>query len=343
MEEKTLLDITWRTILKICLAGALVYFLYLIRDIIVWLIFALTISILFNFLIDFLEKKKIPRILAVILVYVALFSALGFFIYQTAPIVLSEFRQFSQNFPVYIQKASPILQSVGIKIFEDTETLGQALRESLEKAGQNIFDALAFIFGGVSSALFIISLAFFLSLEKRVLEKTFLLFFPQRYKDHFFQLWPRCKRRVSGWFLSRIIGVIFVGGLTYLALAILNVRYAFLLALIAGILDFIPIIGPAVGAIVLTAVAALSSLFQALFVFLSFLLIQQLESTLLFPVLFKKFVGLSPVLVLLAIAIGGELWGMLGAVLAIPLTGIIAEVLKEYFETRRKEEAAEIL
>lgn len=336
-------QINWAVILKICLAGVLVYFLYLIRDIIIWLIFALTISILFNFIIDFLEKKKIPRILATVLVYLAIFSALGFFVYQTAPVVLAEFKQFSQNFQSYMEKVSPILRGVGIRIFEDTGTLGEALRESLQRAGQNIFDALIVIFGGVSSALFIISLSFFLSLEGGVVEKTLRLFSPQQYRERLLELWPRCKRRVSGWFLSRIIGVIFVGGLTYLALTVLNVKYAFLLALMTGILDFIPIIGPAVAAIILFVIAALTSLWQALFVVLSFLVVQQLENVLLFPILFKKFMGLSPILVLLALVIGGKLWGVLGAVLAIPLTGVIVEVVKEYFARKKEKETAEIL
>lgn len=342
MEEK-MLSINWRTMLKICLAGALVYFLYLIRDIFAWLIFALTISIIFNFLIDFLQKKKIPRILATVLIYLAIFGALGFFLYETAPIILAEFRQFSQNFQGYLQKISPLLQVVGVRIFESSESLAEALRGGLEKASQNVFGALIVVFGGVSSALFIMSLAFFLSLEEKVVERVLGVFSPRRYKERSLELWPRCKRRVSGWFLSRIIGVIFVGGLTFLALSILNVKYAFLLALLAGILDFIPIIGPAVAAVILTIIAALTSFWQALFVFLSFLVIQQLENSLLFPILFKRFMGLSPVLVLLAIAIGGKLWGVLGAVLAIPLAGVIVEVLKEYFDRKKEKEQPEIL
>ena len=100
-----------------------------------------------------------------------------------------------------------------------------------------------------------------------------------------------------------------------------------------------PIIGPVVAGAVIVSVVALTSLFQALFVAIAFIVIQQLENNLLFPILFKKFLGVSPVLVLIALAVGGKLWGIAGAILAIPLAGVVFEVLKDYLKKLRKDES----
>ncbi|MBZ9572592.1 AI-2E family transporter [Patescibacteria group bacterium] len=337
MNQQSTFNISWSTIFKIVIAVICLYILYLVKDLIVWFIFALVIGILFNYLIDFLEKKRIPRLAATILLYFGVFVALGFFTYKTAPIFLSEIEEFTQNLPQYLQKISPIFEKFGVQAFKSTEALTQTLQINLEKAGENIFSALFSIFGGAFSTLFIIFLAFFISLEKNLVERVLTAFSPSKYKEYLHGLWERSKQKVSGWFISRVIGALFVGSLTYLILRILNVEYALILSLMAGILDFIPIIGPLVAGLIIAFIVALTSLFQAGFVLVAFFIIQLLENNLLFPLLFKKFTGLPPVLVLVAFAIGAKLWGVLGAILAIPLAGVIFELLKDYLAKRKRE------
>jgi len=336
MNEKTF-NVSWGTILKIVIAVICLYVLYLLKDIIVWFIFALIIGILFSFIIDFLEKKRIPRIAATVILYFGVFAVLGLFVYKTAPVFLSEIQKFSQNLPQYLQKISPLFEKLGIGVFKTTEDLIQAMQESLGKAGDNIFNALFTIFGGIWATLFIIFLAFFISLEKKFEERILEAISLKSHKNYLLNLWQRSKQKVSGWFISRVIGALFVGSLTYLILRILNVEYAFILSLLAGILDFIPIVGPLIAGVAIAFIVALTSLFQAGFVLIAFFIIQLLENNLLLPLLFKKLTGLPPVLVLLAIAVGAKLWGVLGAILVIPLTGVIFELLKDYLAKRKRE------
>ena len=336
MNEKTF-NVSWGTILKIVIAVICLYVLYLLKDIIVWFIFALIIGILFSFIIDFLEKKRIPRIAATVILYFGVFAVLGLFVYKTAPVFLSEIQKFSQNLPQYLQKISPLFEKLGIGVFKTTEDLIQAMQESLGKAGDNIFNALFTIFGGIWATLFIIFLAFFISLEKKFGERILEAISLKSHKNYLLNLWQRSKQKVSGWFISRVIGALFVGSLTYLILRILNVEYAFILSLLAGILDFIPIVGPLIAGVAIAFIVALTSLFQAGFVLIAFFIIQLLENNLLLPLLFKKLTGLPPVLVLLAIAVGAKLWGVLGAILVIPLAGVIFELLKDYLAKRKRE------
>ena len=104
-----ILDISWGTIIKITLALGALYLIFLVRDILIWFIFALIISILFNPAINFLRKARIPRVLAAILVYLGIFTFLGFFIYLLAPLLFSELQQFSVNLSAYLTKPLPIL------------------------------------------------------------------------------------------------------------------------------------------------------------------------------------------------------------------------------------------
>lgn len=312
------------------------YILYLIKDIIIWFIFALIISVLFNFLIDYLEKKRIPRIVSASVLYLAVFALIGFFIYKTAPLMLYEIQEFMANLPTYLKKISPFFEKLGVYSFKNTKTFIDTLQQSLTNAGASFSNALSGIFGSASSTILVIAIAFFISLERLFVERVVGAFSPPRYRDYLFGLWRRAKKKVSGWFITRIIGMVFIGALTYVVLIILNVKYAFLLSLIAGFLDIVPIIGPLIAGVILTAIVALNSPFQAIFVVVAFLIIQQIENHILFPVLFKKLIGLPSVLVLVAMAIGGELWGAAGAILAIPLGGVIFEIFKDYLARKKQ-------
>jgi len=341
MEQQSILNISWGTIFKICLAVICLYILYLIRDIVVWFIFALVISILFNFLIDFLERKKIPRAIGATISYFGIFVLLSFFIYKTAPVFLSEIKEFTQNLPYYLRQISPFLEKFGVQAVQNTQSLIEALEFGLEKAGQNIFNALFSIFGGVFSTIFIVSLAFFISLEKGLVERILITFSSAEHHEYLRYLLEKSKKKVGGWFISRLIGILFVGISTYIVLAILNVEYAFILSLMAGLFDFVPIVGPILAGIIIGAVVALASPVQALFVLLAFIIIQILEGNLILPLFFKKFVGVPPALVLLALAIGGKLWGISGAILVVPLAGIVFEILRDYLEKERGKEEKE--
>jgi len=339
MNDEKVLDISWGTIFKITIAFFCFYFLYLIRDILILAIFALIFSILFNPAIDFLQRKKIPRALAVIFVYLGVFGIISLFVYLTASLFLREVQQFLQIFPQYFEKISPYLKGLGVEIFESFETFVKTFHDWLIRISSNIFSVLTSIFGGIFSAFLVITISVFLSLEENFIEKSLILIFPKRYKNFVLDLWKRSQIKVSGWFAAKIIGCLFVGVFSYLAFFLFNIKYSFLLALSAGILDFIPIIGPIVTGILIFLLISSESIPQAIFALITFILIQQIEGSILTPILTKKFIGLPPVLVLISLAIGGKLWGVLGAVLIIPLAGIIYEILKEFLEKRKAEDA----
>lgn len=337
MDNERTLDISWGTIFKIFIAVISFYILYQIRNILVWFIFALIISVLFNPAINFLRKLKIPRVLAACFVYIAFFGVLTLIIYFTVPLFVSEIKQFSQILPQYFERISPSLKGLKIEAFQDIESFVNTLGEILNKITVNIINILFVVFGGIFATIFILTLSIYISLDEKGIERRLVLFFPKKYETIVLSIWGRCEKKVNGWFLTRIISCLFVGFASFLTFLIFNTPYPFSLGLISGLLNFIPIVGPIITGIFLFIIIALESIPKAIFVLIVFTLIQQIENGILTPLLSKKFVGLPPVLVLLSLSIGGILWGFLGAILAIPLAGILYEFLKEFLEKRKSE------
>lgn len=338
-QTEKILDISWRTILKISIAVAVFYILYSVRHILIWFIFALTISVLFNPAINFLQKRRIPRSIGVILVYVGTFGLLSLLIYLVVPLFIFEIQTFLGSFPEYFEKISPPLKGLGFQAFESIENFLKALGKTLEGMADNIFSALFSIFGGVFTTLFVIVTAVFLSLEEKAVEKTLLLLFPKKYEAQVLTIWERCQKKVTGWFGARILACLFVGVLSYITFFFCDIKYPFTLALFAGVFNFIPYIGPLLTGIVLFLIIFPVDWAKGILVLIIFTIIQQLENSILTPMLMKKFVGLPPALVLLSLVIGGNLWGLLGAILAIPLFGILFEFLREFLQKRKDKKA----
>lgn len=218
-----ILDISWRTILKIAIAITIFYFLFSIREIIVWFIFALTISVLFNPAVDFLHKKRMPRGLAVVLIYVVTFGILGLLIYMMVPIFISEIRGFIEFFPQYFEKISPSLRGLGFEAFSNIETFLKSVEKNLQAIAGSIFSAVFAIFGGIFTTLFIFITAIFLSLEEHAVEKTLTLLFPKKYEAQALNIWQRCQKKVAAWFGGRLLACLFVGVASYIAFIIFAV------------------------------------------------------------------------------------------------------------------------
>lgn len=339
MSEKTL-DVSWETIIKFFIASFIFYVIYLARDIAIWFFFALVISILLQPAVNFLRKIYIPKIIAIFFIYLSIFGFLGLLIYLTAPIFVYEIKQFSQSLPSYFERISPILKQLGFDIADGFGEVANILTGNLEKSSKSVISALLAFFGGLASTVFILTIAFFLSLEEKGVEKVLILLSPKKYEAYIITLFKRAQSKVAGWFGARILACLFVGVASFIVFYVFGVKYTFILALLAGIFNFVPYIGPWITSVLLIVfVASFStSWFLVFYVLSAFLLIQLIENNLLTPILMKKMIDLPPVLVLLALLVGSQIFGFLGTVFAVPVFGIVYEFLKEFLEKRRKDE-----
>jgi len=339
--ENTKLDFAWQSVIKAVVAVCFLYILFIIKDILIWFLFAGIIAIIFNSPIVFLKKWKIPRILAAIFVYVGFFGLISLLIYLVIPLFINEVQGFIQSFPYYFERVSPSLRGLGFDAFQSFDTFLNSFSDLLNAMSGNVFSGLIVFFGGLTSTLFVIATAFFLSLDERAIEKTVAVLFPKRYEAYALALLERCEKRVTGWFLVRLIACVFVGVACYVAFLLLNVPYPFTLALFCGVFNFIPYIGPFVSGAVLFMLIFPTEMLKGIFSLIAFGLIQQIEGNIISPVLMKKVVGLHPALVLISLALGAKMWGFLGALMAVPLLGIVFEFIKEFIEKKKERELKE--
>lgn len=338
MNGERILDVSWGTIFKIAIAFYIFYLIYLVKDIFSLFIFALIISLLFNPSIDFLQKKKVPRVLGTILIYSVFFSIAVFLIYLVTPFFASEIKQFGQFFPQYFEKVAPTLRDFGIGTPDNFGDLIKAFQSWVAKASGDILSAILAIFGGIFSIFTIFTIAIFLSLEEKSMERAVVLLTPKRYEPYILDILEKSESKVSGWFGTRVLGCIFVGFLTWLASWLFDINYAVSFGIVAGVLNFIPYIGPVLTAMLFGIFTIVDSVEKTAFILIAFVIIQLIEGNILTPALTKKFVGLPPVLVLISLMIGGKLWGLSGAILVVPFAGIIYEFTRDFLAKKREEE-----
>lgn len=336
---ENILSISWGTIAKVFIAIFIFYIIYLVKSIALWFLFAVAISVLLEPAIDFLRRLKIPKIISILIVYFSIFGIVGLLIYLSAPVFISEIKQFSQNLPGYFIQISPVLRQFGIQTAQDFDSFVSVAIGNLQESSESIIRAVMVFFGGIFSAISILTFAFFLSLEEKALERTLLLLFPRRYENQIKIIFEKSQSKISGWFGARVLACLFVGLASYVVFYIFGVKYAFTLSLISGILNFIPYIGPWITCILLVVFIAVSSSswMTLLYVLVAVFAIQEIENNLLTPVLMKKMTDLPAVLVLMSMLIGAEVFGFTGLVFAVPVAGIIYEFLREFLQKRREE------
>ena len=335
------LDISWMAIIKILIAGLVLYALFLARDIVIWFLFALIISLLIEPVVVFLGKLFIPRFLAVSLVYASIFVALGLMVYITAPIFIFEVGQLSANIPDYFEKINPVFKSLGIVVSQNFDSFTGNLMDALKESSTGIFKAATAFFGGVASTLLIFTFAFYISLEEKGVEKVLMLLAPKKYEDYILSIFHKAQFKVAGWFGARLLACLFVGIASFVMFFLFGVKYAFILSVISGVLTFISFIGPLITAILAELFVGVSNSWViAAYVVIALYLIQAAENNIITPLLMKKIIDLPPILVLIALLLGGILFGFLGMIFFVPVFGIIYEFLKEFLMKKKEQESA---
>jgi predicted PurR-regulated permease PerM len=340
MENKQIIFLSWSSIFKVFAVAFLFYLIWFLKDVITWFVLALLLSFLLNPIINFFHRLKIPRIIATIIVYFTLVAVISYIIYFSVPFIITEIQKFSVTLPMHITKASPFLERLGIEIQYDLQLLTKNLLERTQQISAGVFGAISIVFGGMFSTFFILSMAFFISLEEQAMTKFLVLVFPKKYEETVIEIYKDCQRKVSGWIGARLIISIIIGIATYILLIILDIQYAFILSILACILNFIPYLGPVITGVILIIFALITSIWwKVIIIAIVFTIIQQLDGNVITPILTNKIIGLPPIFVLLAIIIGGPLFGLvLGAILSIPLAGIAYELGKKYFTNKKKKE-----
>ena len=331
--KSQLINISTLTIIKVILILLSLWFVYLIRGVLAILFVSIILSVLIDPLADWFEKKKIPRGLAVLAVYVILITLLSLVVVLLVPPIVSQFQQLIERLPVYWQKitATQIGEFASQYDFKNLEESFKSIETSLARG---VFATVGGVFGSVTALFLILVLTFYMVTQEEALKKTIKSFIPDQYLPYINQLSIRIQQKMTAWFKGQLILCFVVGFFAYIGLLILGVDYALALGLIAGITEIIPYVGPFIGGAVAVFIAFGDSPPKALMVVVLYLIIQQLENNLLVPRVMQKAVGLNPIVSIIALIIGAKLGGIVGALCAIPIASIISIFIQDFKERR---------
>jgi len=341
MAETKTINISTGTIFRVIIIILSLVFLYIIRDIIAIFIFALIVASAITPAVNLLEKIKIPRVLGALLVYIIVIVVLGFLISLIIPSIAKDVKDLSSNLPKYTENLSLKFDSLQKTSSKYRELIRQAqgflsnIENLLRKAASNLFSTAINIFGGVFSVMLALVLSFYLSVQKRGVQRTLVSVVPNQHRDYVLNLWERSQRKLGRWLQGQLFLGILVGVLVYIGLSFLNVKFAILLAILAGVLEIFPYIGPVLAAIPAIILGFLQAPILGLWVLILYVVIQQVENYLIVPLVIGKIVKLNPVIVILALLIGGKLGGVLGMILAVPITAVIAEFFRDLIKKHK--------
>jgi len=319
-------EISHKTIIFAVFFVITLWFLFFIRDLIFQLFVALIIMATFNPFVTRLQKYKIPRVASVILVYALFVGVIGGAFFALIPHLAEQTASFVSSLPrLMVQLGVPV-------IFRD-----QILEQLLAQVGavpSQLAKALASVFSNVFAVITVFIFSFYLLLSRDKLDDQLGYFFGEDKREKIDKIIDHLEVRMGSWARGEAILMFIVGLSTYIGLRLLSVPFALPLAILAGILEIIPYIGPIVSAIPAVVIGFGISPITGLATTALAFLIQQLENYILVPKIMQTSTGINPIVTLFALTVGFRLAGIIGGLLSIPIVITLQVVFKEYFQAK---------
>lgn len=333
MEKNSIkLDISLFLILKVIGILLLVYFLFLIRDVLVILGISFILSAALEPVVDKLQKKfRMPRWLGVLTIYALFIAILYVFISMVAPVLNEQIRNLIANRDNYSQDIDRMIASWPVEVQDKVREAVRAIPDEIRswRVG-DISDRAFGIFSGIGSFVAILVISAYILSLKNGMKQTVSAFVPEERRELFLKIFSEITRKMSLWFRGQLLLSLTVGVVTFIGLTIMGIPYALILAIIAAFTELIPIIGPILGAVPAVIVALFVSPLMAVIVGAFYVFVQQLENHILVPQVMRKAVGLNPVIIISSMLIGAKLLGILGVILAVPVASSISVVIRQW-------------
>jgi len=328
-------NITAGSMIKAILFALLIVLLWFLRDIVVVVLTAIVLASAMEPGIRFFMRYKLPRILSIILLYVLIgvifFGVIFFFV----PPVLNDASNLLKSLPQTLSTINLNQQIGGISLSQFTSTLNPAnvlqnLSSTITSTTGGVFDTVSAFFGGLTSFVLVVVFSFYFCVQETGVDDFLRIVAPVDNQAYVLNLWKRSQDKIGKWMQGQIVLAIIIGVLVFLCLFIFGVPHPLLLAVLAAVFELIPVFGQFLAAIPGVAVGfAAGGVTEALWVALIYIVVQQFEANLIYPVVVKKVVGVPPLLVILALLIGFKLFGFLGVLLSVPLAGALQEVVSD--------------
>jgi len=327
-----------QTILTIAGLGIVIFALWPAREALLLIYVSALIPMGFSPLVRIIERPRsrsgrlrIPRWLAILAIYLMIVGVLVLVGLMVIPPLVSQAEALWGKLPDEFNRFQSFLMRY--KLVTRRITLAEAVQNAPSGSGTNavgtVLVALSTVIGGMFVLVTILILSFYLLVEAHSMFEYLIRFVPAARRADVATAARQAVTKVSAWLRAQFVLAGVMGTFAAVGLGFMGVPYFYVIALVAAIGETIPIVGPVIGGITAVAVALTVSAKLALTVGIFFLVLHQLEANVLVPKIMERRVGVSPVAVMVALLIGGALWGLVGAILAIPTAAILSIVVEE--------------
>jgi len=314
----------------------LFYFFFEIRGILLIVFVSFLLAAALDPIVDKMQHKGLPRALSVLMIYVVLFVLAGLFITNVVTLIADQVIEIGRNVSQFVSNLNegsgfPFAAQLKPYIDQFYKTVDlQAAASQLQGALQVIAGQLLSISIGLLNLLLVMILTFFMTVEEKAMEEFYRSLFPSRYSQYISTRLEAVKDQIGYWLRGQLLVSIIAAVLSYVGLSLLGVNYALTLSVIAGLSMVIPVIGRVFAWIIAFPIVFNQDPWMALWMSVVYLGIQQIENNYIVPVIMSRAVGLSPIIIIIAMMIGGQYLGILGLVLSIPIATTVAIFVRDY-------------
>ncbi len=341
--ENRTIEISAGTIAKTVILLVVFWLIYLLRDSVLAVISSIVIASAIDPGVRWFEKRRVPRVVGVIAIYLSGFALVGFILFFIIPTFLSETSSLVSNIPKYMSQINDAIPLLDQSILEGYIPIIKQIADTISNASyvQNLSHGGAVtaagvpidsakVFQGVISFILIVVLSFYFSVTRDGITHFLRIVTPIKSEEYVISLWTRTKTKIGAWMQGQIFLGALVGSIIFLLLSVLHVKHALPLGFLAGVLEIIPVFGPTLSAIPGVMFALLDGGAGLGFaVLLVYVIVQQFENHIFYPLVVRKMVGIPPILVIISLVVGYELAGFLGILLSVPLSVLLVEIIDD--------------
>ncbi|MBN1915625.1 AI-2E family transporter [Candidatus Dojkabacteria bacterium] len=346
----TRVEVTTKTILTVAAIIIAGFVLVKLQGVVFILFISFIITSSLRPLVDKFDSKKIPRIVTIFSIFVLVIATVLAFMFLILTSLAPQLGNLLEHLPLivtnFLEKILvfvPWLSSV-IDIGSLKEELAEMLKNG-EISSDSVLASFKQALGLVNSAAevavgvvtTVILTVYMLSRKEKVLDQV-LMFFSEKTRNKYLLLIPKIEGQLGSWLRAQSALIVLMGFLSWLGLTLIGIKFAIPVAIVIGLLELIPSVGPSFGWIIATIVAVGSgaSFLQVLLVFSWSIFIQQLEHLLFVPKIFQKAVGLDPLVTILGIISASILFGFAGVIIAVPVLAVVQITLSHLKEDKKQ-------
>lgn len=299
----------------------IVLVLYHLKEILVVVFIAYIIVAALNPVVEFIRRRGLPKTIAVLITF---FATLIFVVLLIAPLVpffISQIQQLAKSFPSYLQQAA---LAIGVQL--DTREVAKLVTP--QQLGQNAFALAGGVFGGFFTIVSTVAISFYLLLSYDKAKDAVANLFSSKYHTKAELIIEQVNDKLGAWLRGQFVLSLAIGLITWVSLTALQMPFALPLAVLAGLFEIVPTVGPIIASVPAIIVALTISPNMALLIVILYISIQLIENHLLVPRIMQRAVGLNPVIVIVGVIVGDKLLGIPGALLSVPFISLIVLISK---------------